>query len=108
MNSLYEALTMFGLFGAVVIVIFILAKYTYLTRKALAEHGAGSGRASNRIRYLELGCIVLGLGVGLGFSAVFTVLDLSEDTMDLLVYGTIMIGGGLGLVGAHYIREREE
>ena len=68
--------------------------------------GIASGTSSNRNRYLEIGCIILGMGVGLGFSAIFTVLDLSEDTMDLLIYGTIMMFGGLGLVGAHYIRQR--
>ncbi|MCB0629862.1 MAG: hypothetical protein R2824_28340 [Saprospiraceae bacterium] len=107
MSSMYEVLTMLALFAAVVIVIYILARYTYLTKKIMAENGAyAPGATFERFRYLEIGCIIFGLGVGLGLSSVFTLMDLGEDTMDLLIYGTILIFGGLGLAAAHFIRDR--
>jgi hypothetical protein len=35
-------------------------------------------------------------------------MDLLEDTMDLLVWGTILIFGAAGLIVAHFIRKRLE
>lgn len=95
-----------SLFISAVLVIFIIAKYNYLIRKAMIEKGTEVDK--RKMNYLDSGCIVLGVGVGLGISSVFTVMDLSEDTMDLLIYSVILICGGLGLVAAHLIRAKYE
>lgn len=93
-------------FGSGVLVIFILAKYNYLLKRALAEKGIAPNKI--KISYLEIACIIIGIGIGLGTSSIFTVMNLSEDTMDLLIWAVILLGGGLGLFAAHFIRQKSE
>ena len=93
-------------FGSGVLVVFILAKYNYLIKKTILEKG--DSLPENKVSYRDIGCIVLGTGGGLGISAVFTELNLSEDTTDLLVYSVILIGGGIGLLTAHFLRSKDE
>jgi hypothetical protein len=110
MESTNDALTFIALlisfFTALVLVVYFLAKYSYLTKKALAESGHpidfGKG---NRYVYQDIACIVIGLGLGLGVSAIISEFDLSEDTMDLLIYGTISLFTGTGLLVAHFLRK---
>jgi|GEM_PF-1417928 len=106
MENLESIVVVTSIFGSVVLVIFILAKYNYLVKKAYAEKGL---RASEkRVNYMEIACIVIGLAIGLGISSIFTVMPLAEDTMELLIYSTILLGGGLGLFAAHYRRDKHE
>ena len=97
-----------SLVTCIVLVVFILSKYNYLLKKAIIERGAEYELPKNQYKYLELGCVVIGLGIGLGFSSIFTFMDISEDAMDLLVWATILICGGAGLVVAHLIRRKQE
>ncbi len=96
-----------GLFGGIVLIVYILARYTYLIRRAMIEKGLVNSTGTN-FRFLDWGCIVLSLGVGLIISSIYTAFDLTEDTMDLLVWGTILIFGGIGLMVAHSIRKKQE
>jgi hypothetical protein len=91
-----------------VLVVFLLSKYNYLIKKELIQKEGPYELPKNRFRYLELGCVILGLGTGLGVSSIFTTMHLKEDTMDLLVWATILIFGGAGLIVAHYIRRQQE
>lgn len=93
-------------FGSGVLVIFIIARYNYLLKKALAEKGIVA--TTRKINYAEIGCIVIGIAIGLGTSSIFTAMNLSEDAMDLLIWAVILVGGGLGLFAAHFIREKGE
>lgn len=93
-------------FGSAVLVVFIIAKYNYLLKKSLAEKGIAPN--TMKMNYAEIASIVVGIGVGLAASSIFTAMDLSEDTMDLLVWAVIVIGGGLGLFAAHLIRLKSE
>ncbi len=97
-----------SLVTCIVLVVYILSKYNYLLKKAVIERGAEYELPKNRYRYLELGCVIIGLGLGLGISSVFTFMELSEDALDLLVWATILICGGGGLVVAHLIRRKQE
>lgn len=97
-----------SLVTCIVLVVFILSKYNYLLKKAIIERGAEYELPRNQYRYLELGCVIIGLGIGLGISSVFTFMDLSGDAMDLLVWATILICGGGGLVVAYMIRRKQE
>ncbi|MBK6265639.1 hypothetical protein JKA74_11370 [Marivirga sp. S37H4] len=97
-----------SLVTCVVLIVFVLSKYNYLIKKELIQKGEAFQLPKNKFKYLELGCVILGLGVGLGFSSIFTTMNLTEDTMDLLVWATILVFGGVGLVGAHYIRRKQE
>lgn len=91
-----------------VLIVFIIARYSYFVRKLMIEKGMSSPSGSGKLRLIDAGCIVLGLGVGILISAFFTTLDISEDTMDLLIWGTILIFGALGLLVAHHLRKRLE
>ncbi len=106
MESLDSIVMSISVFGSAVLVIFILAKYNYLIKKAYAEKGMqASGHKTN---YKEIACIIIGIAVGLGASSVFTVMILPEETMELLIYATILLGGGAGLFAAHNSRKKVE
>lgn len=108
MNTIHALVLGTSLTLCITIVVFILSKYNYLIKKARIESGMAGPEPVNRYRYLEYGCVLVGLGAGLGFSSVFTIMPLSEDAMDLLVWATILVFGGLGLLLAHYIRRKQE
>jgi len=108
MENLNEALGMSALMIGVVIIVFIISKYTYLVKKAMIEKGVMNQQIQNKTTYTDIGCIVLGLGIGFIVSSIFTEMNLSEDTTDLLVWGTIAIFGGFSLILAHYLRRRLE
>ena len=75
-------------------------------KKAMIEKGLIIPENSKKMLYQDIGCIVLSLGIGLIVSTFFTTMDLSEDTTDLLVWGTILIFGSIGLLVAHWLRIR--
>ncbi len=106
MENYQEALGAIVLMAGVVVVVFIIAKYTYLVKKAMIEKGLVSQTKAAKTLYLDIGCIIGGLGVGLLVSTVFTSMELSEDTTDLLVWGTILICGAIGLMVAHFLRRK--
>ena len=106
MNNIENIVMAIAVFGSAVLVVFILARYHYLIKKAIAENGGMAAGPASRISYLELGCVVLSLGVGLAVSSLFTEMQLSEDTMDLLVWGTIVGFTGGGLMLAQLVRNR--
>ena len=60
------------------------------------------------MQYLDIGCILLSLGVGLMVSTIFTTMELTEDTADLLIWGTILIFGAIGLLVAHWLRKKNK
>jgi hypothetical protein len=108
MNDLNEFLGLITIVIAVLLVVLIIARYTYLIKRTMIEKGVYVEHKNTKFKYLDVGCIVFGLGIGLLVSSIFTTLDLLEDTMDLLVWGTILIFGAAGLVVAHFIRKRLE
>ena len=113
MESTADILTMsilsLAFFTALVLIIFILAKYTYLTRKAYVDSGQQPGTMQgSKFIYQDIACIVMGLGAGLGVSSLISVLNLSEDTMDLLIYCVIAMFTGAGLFVAHLLRRRAQ
>ncbi|WP_299217274.1 DUF6249 domain-containing protein [uncultured Aquimarina sp.] len=107
MNTVTQEI-IFGLmfFVLIITLVFIIARYMYLIKKALIEKGQYQDHKNNTLKYLDIGCIVFGLGVGLFVSSIFTTIELSEDTADLLIWGTILIFGAAGLIVAHFIRNR--
>lgn len=106
MESFENILLSICVFGSGVLVIFIIARYNYLLKKELAEKGIMPNKVT--INYAEIACIVIGIAIGLGVSSLFTMLNLSEDTLDLLVWSVILIGGGLGLFAAQSVRQKAE
>lgn len=108
MENLNEALGSLVLVSGTVLIVFIIAKYTYLIKKAMIEKGLATEKNSHKLKYLDIGCITIGLGIGLLVSSIFTSMNISEDMMDLLVWGTISIFGGISLIVAHFIRSKLE
>lgn len=108
MNNLNEILGFSIISITVLLVIYIIARFTYLTKKAMIDKGIYVEQKTRQFKYLDIGCIVFGLGTGLLVASIFTTMDLLEDTMDLLVWGTILIFGASGLIVAHFIRKRLE
>lgn len=106
MESTQDLLMGLGMLTGIVSIVFIIARYTYLIKKAMIDRGLTSAPSNGKLRYLDIGSIIFGLGIGLLVSSVFTTMDMSEDTMDLLVWGTILIFGSIGLIAAHFIRRK--
>lgn len=98
----------FGLsfFLSVIVVVFLVARYTYLIRKAMAENGIQPPKVFTKSRLMHLSGILIGLGVGLLVSSAFTLLEIKENTADLLIWGTIVLFGGLGLIVAHLLDDK--
>ncbi len=108
MENLNEVLGGLAILTGAVLIVFIIAKYTYQLKKLMIEKGLVPASENRNLRFVDAGCIVIGLGVGLLVSSIFTTMKISEDTMDLLVWGTISIFGGLSLIVAHFIRKKVE
>ena len=108
MKDLNEFLGFCIIIIAILLIVFIIARYTYLVKKMMIEKGVYLEQKVNKFKYLDIGCIVFGLGLGLFVSSIFTTMDLLEDTMDLLVWGTILVFGAAGLIVAHFIRKKLE
>ncbi len=108
MNNLDEFLGFITIIIAAILVVFIIARYNYLIKKAMIDKGMYLDQKANKFKYLDIGCIVFGLGIGLLVSSLFTTMNLLEDTSDLLVWGTILIFAAGGLVVAHFIRKKLE
>ncbi|RNL87892.1 hypothetical protein ED312_09720 [Sinomicrobium pectinilyticum] len=106
MENYQDALGAFFLMAGVVTVVFIIAKYTYLIKKAMIEKGLKAPSDSKKVQYADMGCIAGGLGVGLIISSIYTTMELSEDSTDLLVWGTVLVCGAIGLVVAHFLRRK--
>lgn len=106
MEHIQEALGALFLMTGVVIVVYIIARYSYLIKKAMIEKGLAHPETSKKTQYLDIGCILLSLGLGLIVSTIFTTMEFTEDTADLLIWGTIFIFGAVGLFMAHWLRKK--
>ena len=85
--------------GAVLIVYFI-ARYTYLIKKMLAEKGMLQPKSESSVSKIDVSYTIVGVGIGLLISAALSTLSLSENTMDLLGWGVVLIFGAIGLIVA--------
>lgn len=106
MEKYQDILSALFLMTSLVIIVFIITKHTYLIKKAMIEKDLVKPTNSKKAQYVDIACIVGGLGIGLMFSSIFTEMKISESTTDLLVWGTILICGAAGLLFAHYLRRK--
>jgi len=98
-----------GLASTLILVTYFITKYNYLLRKALLDRGEYERFAKRKIRFLELGCLMIGIGFGLGFSAFFYVAGERWSIIaELMSYVFPLIFGGTGLVLAYFIRRKFE
>ena len=108
MENLNEALGGALLVTGLVIIIYIISRYTYLVKKAMIEKGFVTKKTTTNTLMIDIACIGLGLGLGLLLSSIYTLMNLTEDTADLLIWGTIVIFASLGLLTAQIVRKRFE
>jgi hypothetical protein len=106
METTGDIIVMTSFAVGIVSIIFILARYNYLIKKAMIERGLTQELENIKTRYVDVGCLIFGLGIGMLVSSIFTQMDLEEGTMELIVWGIILIFGGLGVVGAYFLRKR--
>ncbi|MBW8201192.1 hypothetical protein [Flagellimonas abyssi] len=106
MENFQDAIGAVVLMSGLVVVTYIIARYTYLVKKAMIENGLASPEKSKRIMFIDFGCILGGIGLGLMVSSVFSAMEMDENTTDLLVWGTILIFGAVGMVLAHFLRNK--
>lgn len=107
MQELEGILFIISGFASIVLIVYILARYRYLTNRKFAESGINPG-GIKQIGLMSIGVIILFLGLGLGVSSFVSTLALPEDTYYLLIYSVIFIFGSIGLIVAHFIREKFE
>ncbi|UBZ15167.1 hypothetical protein LDL77_05480 [Flagellimonas marinaquae] len=106
MENVQDALGALVLMSGLVVIVYIIARYTYLVKKAMIENGLAIPTKSKRLMFIDMGCILGGIGLGLLVSSMFSVMDLDENTTDLLVWGTILIFGAVGMVLAQFLRNK--
>ncbi|MDD7885076.1 hypothetical protein [Flavivirga sp. 57AJ16] len=106
MDAIREIILTALLFSSCVFVVFFLARFNYLIKKLAAEKGFDPIRNREKYGFIEIGCIILGLGVGFGICAIYTTINLPEDTFYFIVYSTLFICGGIGLLAAHFMRKK--
>lgn len=98
MERLAEALGGLIIVGGAVLMVYFIARYTYLIKKMLAEKGLLQNRPEVRVTKIDVAYVTMGIGFGLLISAGLSLLPLSEDTMDLLAWGIVLISGAMGLM----------
>lgn len=85
--------------GGLVTIVYFIARYSFLIKKMLIEKGvARDGTAGQGVNKRDVAFIVVGLGVGLLITGGFSLLDLTEDTLDLIGWGVVLICGAAGLL----------
>ena len=94
------------LFGGITLIVFILSRYNYLIKKTAYENGLVPQASYFKLRLFELGCTVVGVGIGLGISAIFMEMGLSAVTEELIVYAFTMCFGGAGMITSYILRKR--
>ena len=106
MEALNETLGGLIIMSGLIAIVYILAKFNYLIRKMMIEKGMEAPRVFTKSRLIDFACILLFIGMGVLVSAFYTTLQLEEDTLDLLICGSILIIGSLGPALAYAIRRK--
>ena len=65
MKDYNEAIVFTAIILALLLIVFIIARYTYLIKKEMISQGIYLENRTVKYKYLDIGCIVFGLGIGL-------------------------------------------
>ena len=98
MEKLAESLGGLIIVAGMVLIVYFIARYTFLIKKMLAEKGMLEKRSASRLTKLDVAYVTVGIGSGLLMAAGLSFLELPSNTMDLLTWGTVLISGALGLI----------
>ena len=108
MNHLVSFSVPIAFIAMVVLVVYFSAKFQYQTKKAIIEKGGNIEFPKKKFPILEIGCTILGVGLGLGVAALFQLTNFPGDSKDLLTGSFILLFGGAGLVSGYFIRRKLE
>jgi len=108
MEQINETLGGLIIILGMVAIVYIIARYRYMIKKLMIEKGVMPPSGNSKSRLIDAGCMFFFLGIGVLVSAYYTTLDLTEDTLDLLMWGTILIIGSFGPIAAYLIRKNYE
>ncbi len=86
------------LVSGLVAIAYFIARYTFLIKKMLIEKGIKKEQSGQGITKRDVAYVVVGLGVGLLITGGLSLLNLSEDTLDLVGWGVVLILGATGLL----------
>ncbi|WP_462248408.1 hypothetical protein [Ekhidna sp.] len=86
------------LVSGLVAIAYFIARYTFLIKKMLIEKGIKKEQSGQGITKRDVAYVVVGLGVGLLITGGLSLLNLSEDTLDLVGWGVVLISGATGLL----------
>lgn len=100
MEQLSEILGGLILVTGAVLMVYFIARYTYLIKKMLIEKGVFERRSEAQITKVDVAYVMVGVGVGLLLAALLSLLQLPETTMDLLAWGAVLLSGAAGLLFA--------
>lgn len=98
MEQLEDLVGGFIFMSGVVLIVYFIARYTFLVKKMLAEKGILEQRSKSSITKLDVAYVTAGVGVGLLISAGLSLLSIEENTLSLLIWGIVLTSGALGLM----------
>lgn len=84
MTSLSETLGGLIIITVAVLMVYFIAKYSYLTKKMMAEKGLTKQKPGSGIHKLDIAYVTIGIGIGLLSAALLSTINMREETMDLL------------------------
>ncbi len=98
MNQLGEALGGLIIVTGMVLIVYFIAKFSFLTKKMLAEKGMLESNSTPRITKRDVAYVTIGVGLGLLASALLSQFEIEENTMDLLGWGIVLVSAAIGLL----------
>ena len=108
MNELEDIFIPLAFFASVVLIVFFTVKYSHKTKMAILEKGGSLDTTKKKLPFLEIGLILLGIGLGLIISFILQSFNLAKESKDLLTGACVLLFGGAGLVSAFFIRRKIE
>ncbi len=106
MEATISELVPFALFTMVVLIVYFSVKYRYQTRKAIIEKGGNIEFPKRKFYFLEMGGVLLGVGLGLAIAALVHSSSMNQETKLMMSFALPTFFGGLGLVIAYNIRRK--
>jgi len=108
MDKLVEILVPVAFFATIVLIVFFTVKYSHKTKMAILEKGGSLDTTKKKLPFLEIGSILLGIGLGLGIALILQFFDFAPERNLQLSSACALLFGGAGLVSAFIIRRKIE
>ncbi|MEO0582375.1 MAG: hypothetical protein AAF135_09155 [Bacteroidota bacterium] len=101
MPQLIEAIGGLIFVSGAVLIVYFLARFTFLIKKMRIEKGLPEKPLAYQLTKTDVAFAILGVGIGLLIATPLSTLELQEDTMDLMIWGVVLISGAGGLLVAN-------